>query len=102
MKKPKEEILEHMSKPMTRMEAVQLMNPIRAMLGDLIGSMVVLSAGVALEGHDAGIREKGTKAFDRLEEIFKHMDAFDARLTQVLGGLPIEDSSTDEQPFDER
>ena len=75
-----------LSEPMSRIEVLQLVQPLRsAILSTFHGAMTSLTM-VALTSENADMKDKARKSFEELREVFAEIDQFDERLTKLLAG----------------
>lgn len=83
----------HINQSMTRYEALQLIQPLRAIVGDLVGAMVDVTAILATEPITADNSKRGKAAFNRLAEVFDELSNYDARALRLLDGHDIDEDS---------
>lgn len=93
------EIAEFLRQPMTRLDVIHLVQPLRAALIPLVGaamtSLVILSKDAKSEED----RERVKASYSEIADIFAALDKFDATLVSLLDGkhpLNPAESSADE------
>lgn len=83
----------YLDRPVTLMELLHFIEPLRSVVGDLIGAMVDVTSALAINGGDAQMKEKGKEAFSRLGDVFEKIEQIDTMLSRSLQGLdPIADA----------
>lgn len=81
----------HLSKPMSRLEVLSLVQPLRGALMPLFQASMNSLALLITHSNDDAMTDKARKSFDELKDIFRRIDDFDNRLNRIYQGkAPLE------------
>ncbi|MBV1812497.1 MULTISPECIES: hypothetical protein [Pseudomonas syringae group] len=80
------EIYEFLTSPLTRMEAVQLLQPLRGALVPAAQGAMHSLAALIHELPEGEVKTRVVNSFDRLDDFFAQIDVFDTRMTNVMDG----------------
>lgn len=93
---PSPEVLKFLAQPMTRVEVIQLLQPLRSIVLSLFRGSMLSMASMAKHSPDEEMREKANEIFKDLDEVFAKIEEFDERLGTIINGkLPWESSEDD-------
>jgi hypothetical protein len=76
----------HLSKPMSRLEVISLVQPLRGALMPLFQASMSSLTLLITHSNDDAMTDKARKSFDELKDIFRHIDNFHARLDRIYQG----------------
>ncbi len=83
---PEEEAF--LDEPMSRLEVIQLVQPLRATIIPLFqASMTSLMLHIS-QSSDQKLREKAKQSFDDLHPLFQEIEKFDTRITRLFKATP--------------
>jgi len=85
---PSPELVSFLDQPATRLELVQLVQPLRGVVIPLFQAALNSLVVVIESSADGEQKEKAKKAFEELDKIFLEIDKFDERLDNLLEGKP--------------
>ncbi|MBK3510746.1 hypothetical protein [Pseudomonas sp. MF6747] len=80
------EVKKYLSEPMTRLEVVNLVQPLRGALIPLISASMNSLAILTKEASSEESRKRAKDSYHELGEIFTFLDKFDATLDLLLDG----------------
>jgi len=98
------EVAEFLGQPISRIEAIHLVQPLRAAILSVFQGAMTSLAGLARQDLDSEIKARAKKSFDDLQEVFVQIDKFDDRLARLLAGKSAwasDDDQTNEAPTHE-
>lgn len=76
--------------PITKFEALRLIQPLRSVLGDLVGSMVDATSALIAEAETKEGALKARAAFERLREVFDNLEDYDCQSMRLLSNEELE------------
>ncbi|HFH3040882.1 hypothetical protein [Pseudomonas aeruginosa] len=80
------EITSFLMQPISRIEAIQLIQPVKSALIPVFQGVMDSLAAIALSSENEETKAKARKAFDGLNSVFVELDKFDSILTEMLKG----------------
>lgn len=94
------EVHQFLGEPITRIEAVQLIQPLRSLMLPLIQASMSSISILATSENDEN-REKARKTFQELGGVFDEIDLFDRRIARIFKGRRTWDDENAEGPDSE-
>lgn len=86
------------SKPVSQYELLELVQPLRNAMTDLLVAFIDISSQLVKSEQDVEVREVLMKGFEKIGPSFTQLEDFDLKTIRLLSGLEIDDDSEDDAP----